>query len=86
MYYKIRNKNNHELYLTGTPTYFSYQHNGRIFQSLGQLRTFLTHVMKSSSNSIMNDWEIIELDLVVKNTKEIHEIVSSKKILELLSI
>jgi hypothetical protein len=44
VYYKIRNKNT-ELFIKGTPQYLSSDGTGRIFQKMGQLRTFLTGVM-----------------------------------------
>lgn len=89
IYYKIRSKDNHELYIKGTPMYQSYDKTGRIFQTLGQLRTFVTGVMnvdsrsKSGRNRVA-DWEVVELEMVVKEVKGVHEIITAKKIKELL--
>jgi hypothetical protein len=95
MYYKIRIKDNPEYYVKGTPGYMSKDKSGRIFQSIGQLRTFLTNVMnqdtrynkyeKSSDhrNRIAN-WEIIEYEMVEKEIKGVHEIITAKKLKELI--
>lgn len=85
IYYKIRKKSDPELYLKGTPLYQSYDKTGRIFQKIGQLRSFLTQVMNSERLSRnLNDWEIVELEMVVRDTKNVHEVLTSKKIKELL--
>ena len=92
-YYKIRYKDDPEKYIKGTPMYQSYDKTGRTFQSLGQLRTFLTSVMNSDSNyskyngdhrNRVANWEIVELEVVEKDVKEIHEVLTAKKIKELI--
>lgn len=92
-YYKIRSKDDPEQYVRGTPYYQSYDKTGRIFQTLGQLRAFITGVMKSDSNynrdarntrNRVSDWEIVEIEMVVKEVKGVHEIISAKKLKELL--
>jgi hypothetical protein len=92
-YYKIRYKDDPEKYIKGTPAYQSYDKTGRIFQSLGQLRTFLTGVMNqddwdvkhggNSRNRVAN-WEVVELEMVVKEVKGVHEVITAKKLKELL--
>lgn len=92
-YYKIRYKDDPEKYIKGTPVYQSSDKTGRIFQSLGQLRTFLTGVMNTdewnarnggtSQNRVAN-WEVVELEMVVKEVKAVHEVFTAKKIKELL--
>ena len=92
-YYKIRYKNDTEKYIKGTPAYQSSDKTGRIFQSLGQLRTFLTGVMNNdswyarkgeTSRNRVADWEVVELEMVVKEVKEVHEVITAKKLKELL--
>jgi hypothetical protein len=87
-YYKIRYKDNPELYIKGTPMYQSSDKTGRIFQSLGQLRSFLTGVMNNDSRlkerNRVSEWEVVELEMVVKETKAVHEVFTAKKIKELL--
>ena len=85
-YYKIRRKSDPDKYVVGTPFYLSYDSRGRIFQSIGSLRTFITGVMNSDRRkSDISDWEIIELDMVVKEVKEVHEVITQKKFIELLT-
>ena len=93
IYYKIRKKDNPELFLKGTPSYHSFDKSGRIFQTLGQLRTFLTNIMsaddrinridKTNRNRVA-DWEVVELEMVVKDVKHVSEVITAKKLKELL--
>ena len=46
-YYKIRSKENPELFIKGTPYYPQLDKKGRVFQTIGALRTFITCYMKS---------------------------------------
>jgi hypothetical protein len=88
VYYKIRYKDDPEKYVKGTPYYQSYDKTGRIFQTLGQLRTFLTGVMnadgRSAERNRVSEWEVVELEMVVKEVKGVHEVLTSKKIKEML--
>lgn len=91
-YYKIRYKDNPEMYIKGTPAYQSSDKTGRIFQTLGQLRTFLTGVMnidarytkQGVAKNRVADWEVVELEMVVKDVKGVHEVITSKKLKELI--
>jgi hypothetical protein len=89
IYYKIRYKDDPERYIKGTPMYQSYDKTGRIFQSLGNLRSFLTGVMNADSRgdggcNRVAEWEVVELEMVVRDTKAVHEVFTAKKIKELL--
>lgn len=85
-YYKIRSKDNPEMYVTGTPSYNSYAKSGRIFQKIGQLRTFLTLVMNDQRRCHrISEWEIVEIEMVVKEVKGVHEVITQKKLIELLT-
>ena len=93
IYYKIRYKDDPEKYIKGTPAYQSYDKTGRIFQSLGQLRTFLTSVMNADARYSKRDethknrvaeWEVVELEMVVKEVKGVHEVITAKKLKELI--
>lgn len=88
VYYKIRKKDDPEQFVKGTPYYQSYDKTGRIFQSLGQLRSFLTGVMNADGHSDgrnrVSEWEIVELEMVVKEVKGVHEVITAKKLLALL--
>ena len=94
-YYKLRYKDDPEKFVNGTPAYQSFDKTGRIFQSLGQLRTFLTGVMSSdgsynkySSGGVhknrVADWEVVELEMIVKEVKAVHEVITAKKLKELI--
>jgi hypothetical protein len=85
IYYKIRLKDNPELFVKGTPVYHSTDGTGRIFQKIGQLRSFITQVMNSRHrHAEISNWEIVELEMVIKDIKGVHEIVTPKRIKELL--
>lgn len=89
IYYKIRKKDDPELYVKGTPYYHSYDKTGRIFQKIGQLRAFLTGVMNSDSRKDIGrnrvaEWEVVELEMIVKDVKGVHEVITAKKLKELL--
>jgi hypothetical protein len=86
VYYKIRNKQT-GLFVKGTPHYLSSDKTGRIFQKMGQLRTFLTGVMNRrwGASFDFNDWEIVELEMVVKDTKQVIYLIDPKKIVEILA-
>lgn len=94
IYYKIRKKDDPDMYVKGTPYYLSYDKTGRIFQSLGNLRSFLTSVMNADgrnnrygdgdNRNRIADWEVVELEMVVKEVKGVHEVITSKKLKDLI--
>lgn len=85
IYYKIRKKGT-ESFLKGTPAYHSFAKEGRVFQTLGGLRAFLTGLMKRSTTRHMHlsEIEIVEYELVESEVKELHLVVKPEKIIELL--
>lgn len=84
-YYKIRKKEQPDQYLKGTPVYHSYDKSGRIFATLGSLRTFLTGVMNNEyRSSQIGDWEVVELEMTFRDVKQIHEVVKPEKLIKLL--
>lgn len=77
------------MFVKGTPAYQSYDKTGRIFQSLGTLRAFLSGVMNADDwcnksdrgyRNRVSDWEVVD----VKDVKNIHEVISTKKLKELI--
>ena len=86
--YKIRNKNKPDMYLKGTPTYNSWDKDGRIFQTLGKLRTFLTNSLnidnRRGSNKI-SDWEVVEIELLEKSCKNVHEMIKPEQLVKMLT-
>jgi hypothetical protein len=85
IYYKIRSKDNPAMFVSGTPNYNHYDNVGRIFQKIGGLRSFLTVVMNNEyQNHKISDWEIVEMEMIVKEVKGVHEVITQKKLMELL--
>lgn len=91
--YKIRYKDDPEKYIKGTPAYQSFDKTGRMFSSLGQLRTFLTGVMNDDAwyarkgetpRNRIADWEVVEYELAEKEVKGVHEVITAKKLKDLL--
>ena len=84
-YYKIQSKADPEMYLKGTPTYHSYDKNGRLFSNIGSLRTFLTNVMKiEHRRKNLANWKIIEIELTVTDILELTDVIKPEKIMKLL--
>ncbi len=85
IYYKIRKKGT-ESFLKGTPTYHNFAKEGRVFQTLGSLRAFLTRLMKpyNTRQLHLSEIEIVEYELVESAVKELHLVVKPEKIIELL--
>ena len=81
IYYKIRSKKN--------PTMFrkadgSWNTSGKVYDTLGKLRTILTLAINHWNPKDISDWEIVEYEVTVKAIKEPHEVMDPKKILEIL--
>lgn len=85
IFYKLRKKSDPSQYVKGTPVYLSYDKKGRIFQTLGALRTFLTGCMNSSYRERdVTQWEVVELETVERSIKEVIDVVKPEKIVEIL--
>lgn len=83
-YYKIRNKSNPELFRM---TNGSWNGSGKVYDTLGKLRTVITMHMNSSSEwarAELDNWEIVEFEVQVKQVKQLIDIVDKKKIWDLL--
>ena len=85
IYYKIRHKET-GLYVKGTPHYPSYDGTGRIFQKLGNLRAFLTCIMNRQYGRPVHlgEWEVVELEMVIKEVKDVHKVVKPEKLIKML--
>ena len=83
-YYKIRRKSD--------PTQFrkadgTWNNSGKVYDTLGKLRATITNHMNSTSEyyrSKINDWEIVEYEVRVKEVKQLIDIVDPKKVWDLL--
>jgi len=61
---------------------------GKVWDTLGKLRAHLTsHMPKYTGDygTDMGNWQVIELEIVEKDRKDVHEVMDPKKILKLLS-
>lgn len=84
-YYKIQSIANPEMFLIGTPAYHSYDKNGRLFDSVGKLRTFLTSVMNSEHRrKDLADWKIVEIEMIVTDVLNLTDIIKPEKMMKLL--
>jgi hypothetical protein len=85
-YYVIRNKET-GLYIKGTPRYHQWFKEPRLFTTIGRLRGFISLIIKMREfrNVDMSQWIVDEMVMTATNSKEIHEIITGKKMMELLS-
>ena len=85
-YYKIYSKSRQQ-YINGTPAYSSWSQDGRLFPTIGKVRTFITSSIKMNKRGRghnFGDWQICEFTLALQDTKELHQVVTPKKMMELL--
>ena len=82
--YKIRHKETGK-FLKGTPIYHSYDNDGRIFQTLGKLRSFLTAILKyEHTRGQVAVWDIIEYELTENSVKGVHEVIKPEQLIKML--
>ena len=81
--YKIRSKSNPTSFLKGTPAYTSWDKDGRMVPTIGKLRSFITNSMKYKRD--LSNWDIIEFEMVEKSVKGVHEVITAKKLIELIT-
>ena len=85
IYYKIRSKKNPELFRKSDGT---WNKSGKVYDTLGKLRTTITLIMNNSYGSVreqVDDWEIVEFEVVEKEVKQVHEVIKPERLLQLLS-
>lgn len=83
-YYKIRKKSD--------PTQFrkadgTWNQSGKVYDTLGKLRAIITQHMNSSSDYYrgkLQDWEVVEFEVRVKEVKQLIDVVDPKKVWDLL--
>ena len=84
IYYKIRKKSD--------PTQFrksdgSYNGSGKVYDTLGKLRTVITSHMNYDSDwarKELQNWEFVEYEVVEREVKQLIDVVDKKKIWEIL--
>ena len=83
-YYKIRKKSD--------PTQFrkadgTWNTSGKVYDTLGELRAVITQHLNSTSDYYrgkIQDWEIVEYEVCVKEVKQLIDIVKPEKVWSLL--
>lgn len=83
-YYKIRSKKNPELFRKADG---SWNGSGKVYDTLGKLRSTITLNMNSYNDYTrkqVQDWEIVEYEVRVKEVKHLADVIDPKKIFELL--
>lgn len=83
-YYKIRSKANPEMFRKADG---SWNKSGKVYDTLGKLRATITYNMNSSSSYVrdkMQDWEIVEFEVRVKEVKQLIDVIDPKKVWDML--
>ena len=83
-YYKIRKKSD--------PTQFrkadgTWNTSGKVYDTLGKLRAVITQHLNSTSDYYrgkIQDWEIVEYEVCIKEVKQLIDIVKPEKVWSLL--
>lgn len=84
-FYKIRKRSNPSLYrLAGSRP--SWNKTGKTWDAIGKLRAMITNTINSNYyNEDLSDWEIVEYEVTESSAKPVHEVMSQKNLLTLLS-
>ena len=83
-YYKIRSKKNPELFRKADA---SWNTSGKVYDTLGKLRATITNNLNSYSEYTrekVQDWEIVEFEVVVKEVRQLHEVIKPERLVDLL--
>jgi hypothetical protein len=83
-YYKIRKKSDPTQYRLANG---SWNGSGKVYDTLGKLRAIITQHMNSHSDyhrKQIQDWEIVEIEVCVKEVKQLIDIDDPKKVWDLL--
>ena len=81
--YKIQHTKSGEYSCGGSPPKFT-KFGGKTWGTLGRLRSHLTMVMQDP-RVFMDDWEVIELEMVESRRMKPHEAASQKKLIKMLT-
>lgn len=83
-YYKIRKKSAPELFRKADG---SWNQSGKVYDTLGKLRATITNTMNSYSEyrrGEIQDWEIVEFEVRVKEVKQLIDVVKPERVWDLL--
>ena len=84
IYYKIRKKSDPELFRKADG---SWNKSGKVYDTLGKLRATITMNMNSYSEYArekVQDWEIVEYEVRVREVRQLIDVVDPKKVWDLL--
>lgn len=83
-HYKIRHKKTGRFRLPGT--YGGWSVSGKTWDTLGKLRAALTLAMhKPWEDNDFDNWEIVEYEVVEKAVKDVSDVITPKRLIELLT-
>lgn len=83
-YYKIRKKSNPEYFRKADG---SWNKSGKVYDTLGKLRAAITNKMNSHSEysrAEIQDWEIVEFEVTVKEVKQLIDVIKPERVWDLL--
>lgn len=83
-YYKIRRKSNPDMFRKADGT---WNKAGKVYDTIGKLRAVITQKLNSHSDYSrreIDDWEIVEYEVKVKEVKQLIDVIKPEKVFELL--
>jgi hypothetical protein len=80
-YYKIRKKSDPTQFRKADGTWNTA---GKVYDTLGKLRTIITLKMNSRFRQEIHDWDIVEFEVKEVAVKHLADVIDPKKIFELL--
>ena len=83
-YYKIRRKSDPTLFRKADGT---WNKSGKVYDTLGKLRSTITFNMNSYSEHTrekVQDWEIVEFEVRVREVKQLIDVIDPKRVWDLL--
>ena len=84
IYYKIRRKSDPTQFRKSDGTWNS---SGKVYDTLGKLRTIITFHMNIRSDWARNElenWEFVEYEVVEREVRQLIDVVDKKKVWEIL--
>ena len=83
-YYKIRSRQNPELYRKADGT---WNKSGKVYDTIGKLRSMLTHAINNQYEGGRNrigDWEIVEYVVRESQVKSVNDMIRPEQLVKLL--
>ena len=82
--YKVRHAETKLFRQAGVRTYWNKV--GKTWDTLGKLRTMITCAINEdrTCNHDFGNWEVIEYEVIEKQSRPVHEVVTANKLMELI--